>query len=123
MPLLNENKSEQDKSFALRWYRVRNRVKEQFGQRPDINAMLFIIGMNEVGIVKEKWEKEEKQDLMHVAICRLLSDEGYYVFSHTDEEGWPHYTRNETIPALPLKEQEELLKKKIVEYFEAVENT
>ncbi len=59
MPLLNENKSEDEKSFAFRWYEVRNRVKEQFGQRPDINAMLFIIGINEVGIVKENGERRK----------------------------------------------------------------
>jgi hypothetical protein len=120
MPLLNENKSEEEKSFAIRWYQVRNRVKEQFGQRPDINAMLFIIGMNEVGIVKEKWEKEEKQDLMHVAVCKLLSSEGYYKLIKTDEEGWPHYEPVAGMPAFNLKDQEELLKRKIVEYFEAL---
>lgn len=120
MPLLNDNKSEEEKSFALRWYEVRNRVKNDFGQRPDINAMLFIIGMNEVGIVKEVWEKEEKQNLMHVAVCKLLSNEGYYKFLYTDEEGWPHYEPNNSIPPLNLKEQDELLKRKIVEYFEAL---
>ncbi|MFN8287447.1 MAG: hypothetical protein U0V74_11860 [Chitinophagales bacterium] len=119
MPLLNENKSEEEKSFALKWYQVRNYVKEKFGQRPDINAMLFIIGMNEVGQVKDTWEKEEKQNLMHVAMCRLLSSDGFFKFSHTDEEGWPHYEKNETLPPLPLKDQEELLKRKIVDYFEA----
>ncbi|MCW5906824.1 MAG: hypothetical protein KIS94_03110 [Chitinophagales bacterium] len=120
MPLLNEHKSEEEKSFALRWYEVRNRVKEQFGQRPDINAMLYIIGMNEIGIVKDSWEKEEKQNLMHVAVCKLLSSDGYYTFSHTDADGWHHYTKNESLPPLNLKEQEELLKRKIVEYFEAL---
>lgn len=119
MPLLNENKSEEDKSFALKWYQARNYVKDHFGQRPDINAMLFIIGMNEKGEVKETWEKEEKQNLMHVAVCKLMSTEGYFVFSHTDEEGWPHYIKNDSLPPLALKEQEELLKRKIVEYFEA----
>ena len=120
MPLLNENKNEEEKSFALRWYEVRNRVKEQFGQRPDINAMLFLIGMNEVGIVKDKWEKEEKQDLMHVAVCKLLSTEGYYKLTRIDADGWQHYEANTNIPPLNLKDQEELLKKKIVEYFEAL---
>jgi hypothetical protein len=62
MPLLNEEKPEEDKDFALRWYKVRNRVRDDFGQRPDINAILFLIGMNEVGIVKEVWEKEDKQN-------------------------------------------------------------
>lgn len=120
MPLLNEPKNEDEKSFALRWYDVRNRVKNEFGQRPDVNAMLFIIGMNEVGIVKETWEKEEKQDLMHVAVCRLLSSEGYYRFAGNDAEGWPQYEALKTLPNMEMKEQEDLLKQKIVEYFETL---
>ena len=120
MPLLNDNKSPEEKSFALRWYEVRNRVKNEFGQRPDINAMLFLIGMNEVGIVKEKWEKEEKQDLMHVAVCKLFSSEGYFNLLGVDDDGWPHYEAVQHVPKLVLKEQDELLKKKIVEYFEAL---
>jgi len=120
MPLLNEKPAPGDSDFALRWYKVRNRVKEEFGQRPDLNAILFIIGMNEVGIVKEVWEKEEKLNLMHVAVCRLLSPEGYYKLMGTDEEGWPHYEAVKGIPPLSMKEQEELLKRKIVEYFEVL---
>jgi len=120
MPLLNEKKNEDEKSFALRWYEARNRVKEQFGQRPDVNAMLFIIGMNEVGVVKDKWEKEEKQDLMHVAVCKLLSSDGYYKLVGHDKDGWPQYETVQDIPPLALKDQEELLKRKIVEYFEAL---
>jgi hypothetical protein len=120
MPLLNEKAEADSSDFALRWYKVRNRVKEEFGQRPDLNAILFIIGMNEVGIVKEKWEKEEKLNLMHVAVCRLLSTEGYYKLMGTDEESWPHYEAIKGIPPLSMKEQEELLKRKIVEYFETL---
>lgn len=120
MPLLNDNKTEQEKNFDLRWYAVRNKVKDMFGQRPDINAMLFIIGINEVGIVKDKWEKEEKQDLMHIAMCKLLSADGFYVYTHTDADGFPHYEKNKDLPKLSLKEQDALLKQRIVEYFEAV---
>ena len=117
MPLLNDNQKK-DEGFALRWYKVRNRVKEEFGQRPDVNAMLFLIGMNEVGVVKEVWEKEEKLDLMHVAICKLLSEEGYYELTESDADGWPNYELTKGLPPLDMKHQEELLKKKIVEYFE-----
>jgi hypothetical protein len=120
MPLLNEKTTSDDSDFALRWYKVRNRVKEEFGQRPDLNAILFIIGMNEVGIVKEVWEKEEKLNLMHVAVCRLLCSEGYYKLMGTDEENWPHYEPVKGLPTLTMKEQEELLKRKIVEYFESL---
>lgn len=109
-----------EESLEFRWYKVRKRVKEQFGQRPDLNAMLFLIGMNEIGIVKDKWSKEEKQDLMHVAVCKLLSTEGYYRLVKVDNEGWHHYEQNGAMPVLDLQKQEELLKRKIVEYFEAL---
>ena len=120
MPLLHDKPQDGDSDFALRWYKVRNRVKEEFGQRPDLNAILFLIGMNEVGIVKEKWEKEEKLNLMHIAVCRLLAPEGYYKLTGTDDEGWPHYEAIKGLPTLSMKAQEELLKRKIVEYFESM---
>ncbi len=119
MPLLNDS-PQKDDDFTLRWYRVRNRVRDEFGQRPDVNAMLFLIGMNEVGIVKEKWEKEEKLNLMHIAVCRLLEQDGYYKLTGDDEDGWPHYEAVKGLPPFSMKEQEELLKKRIVEYFEAI---
>jgi hypothetical protein len=121
MPLLNEDKNEAEKIFTLKWYKARNFVKENFGQRPDINAMLYIIGMNEVGIIKEVWEKEEKQDLMHVAVCKLLSNDGYYKLISIDNEGWPHYELNTDMPKINLREQEDMLKRKIVAYFEEAE--
>lgn len=119
MPLLNEHTTpKRNEDFLLRWYKVRNRVRDEFGQRPDINAMLFLIGMNEVGIVKEKWEKEEKQELMHIAVCTLFKE--HFVFTHRDEDGFPHFEAVKGIEKINMKEQEELLKMKIVEYFEAL---
>jgi hypothetical protein len=121
MPLLNnDNKEYTDSDFTLRWYKVRNRVRDEFGQRPDINAMLFLIGMNEVGIVKETWEKEEKQDLIHVAVCTLFAKDGYFVFTGKDEDGFPHFETVKGFPKINIKEQEEVLKRKIVEYFETL---
>lgn len=113
-------KNNSDESLDYRWYLVRKRVKEQFGQRPDINAMLFLIGMNEVGIVKDEWTKEDKQDLMHVAVCKLLSHDGYYKFIGNNNEGWPQYEQNIGMPVFDIRSQEELLKEKIIEYFEAL---
>ena len=121
MPLLNQRYTPEEEAEALKWYRVRAVVKEQFNLRPDINAMLFIIGMNEVGQVRDHWEKEEKQELMHVATCKLLSYEGIYRFLQTDEEGWPHYVPVSSVPPVPLKDQDKLLKKLIVRYFEEQE--
>lgn len=120
MPLLNENKTEEEKALMMQWLKVRDIVKQQFGKRPDINAILMIIGINELGQIKEKYEKEEKQDLMHIAICALFEDEGYFKFEGLDQDGWPHYATLTNIPKGKLREQEALLKKKIIQYFEAM---
>jgi len=117
MPLLFEGKSEDQKSNMLRWLQVRDYVNNHFGKRPDLNAILFLIGINELGKIQEVWSKEEKQDLMHVAICTLFMNEGYFEFMGRDEEGWPHFEATEKLPKGKLREQEELLKSKIIDYF------
>lgn len=118
MPLLNENTNKSPNATSG-WFAVRRFIKDTFGKRPDINAILFLIGMNELGEFREKWEKEEKQDLMHIALCKLFEDEGYYTFTHKDEDGWPHYENQKPLPEIHLKDQENLLKDKIVAYFYA----
>ncbi|MCB9257677.1 MAG: hypothetical protein H6579_11155 [Chitinophagales bacterium] len=116
MPLLNED-SAINSELSEGWFAVRRLVKDTFGKRPDINAILFLIGMNELGQIRDNWGKEEKQDLMHIAICKLFEGEGYYAFTHEDEEGWPHYEIIKPLPNIHLKEQEAWLKAKIVSYF------
>ena len=54
---------------------------------------------------------------MHIAICRLLEPYGYYEFDFFDEEGWPHFKSNETLPNLKAGEQTVLMKEAIVKYF------
>lgn len=117
MPLLQQEKTPEDLRLQEDWFAVRRIIKTRFDKRPDINAILFLIGINEVGIVKETYEKEEKQDLMHVAICRLFESQGYYQYTHTDPEGWPHFEIIKPLPNIHLKEQENWLKQTIVEYF------
>ena len=85
---------------------------------PDLNGILFLIGMQEFGHLRDNFSKEEKQDLMHVATCRLLSQDGYYSFVGRDEEGWPHYEVLKPFQTKGVKEQSRLLKEKIIEYFQ-----
>lgn len=94
-------------------------VKDMMGRDtlPDLNGILFLIGIQELGRWQEKFSKEEKQDLMHIAVCRLLSNEGYYRFAGRDADGWPHYELNQAIGKATLKDQEELLKRNIIRYF------
>ena len=83
-----------------------------------------MIGVQEFGHLRESFSKEEKQDLMHIAVCRLLSQDGYYQFAGRDEEGWPHYQLLKPFNTKGVKEQGKILKQKIIEYFRelAVEN-
>lgn len=115
MAILRKGKSPQELKIQEKWFDVRRVVKNKFDKRPDINAILFLIGINELGQVKETWEKEEKQDLMHIAICVLFED--FYEFSHRDEEGWPHFKALNELPNMLLKEQENALKERIIDYF------
>lgn len=84
----------------------------------DLNSVLFIIGIQEHGKGHQKYSKDEKMNLMHIAICTVLEPYGFYKYSHTDPEGWPHFDRVKAIPALNLQEQEELLKQAVLNYFE-----
>jgi len=84
---------------------------------PNLNAVLFLIGIQELGRVKETFTKEEKQDLMHIAVCRLLSEDGYYEFEGRDADGWPHYKTLRSLDVEGVKTQENFLKRKIVQYF------
>lgn len=106
------------------WLKVRHYVKKTFGkpQLPDFNAILFVIGIQELGTLKTKFSKEEKQDLMHIAVCKLLSFDGVYGLKGLDADGWPHYELLQPINTKGVKEQERLLKKKIIQYFNILES-
>jgi hypothetical protein len=105
------------------WLRVQHIVQKRFhrDQLPDLNAVLFLIGIQELGRWKEKFSKEEKQDLMHIAICRLLSADGYYRFVGRDADGWPHYEQLKPIRLEGVGAQEKMLKEKAIQYFSELE--
>jgi hypothetical protein len=100
------------------WRQLIIDIEKSVGKRPsDLNAVLFLIGIQELGHGPKNFSKEQKQDLMHIATCRLLSFEGYYELEGLDEEGWPHWKKTESIPILTLDEQEAILKANAINYF------
>lgn len=105
-----------DDATKSKWYRIVFDLKKQFGKKPDLNGILFLIGMRELGQLRE-FAKDEKMDLMHIATCKLLSYEGYYELQSTDEDGWPHYQMIKALPYADLLSQENRLKKLVVEYY------
>lgn len=101
-----------------RWWNLEAKLAERFGKKPDMEAILFLIGMQETGFMNEKITKEQKQDLMHVAVCTLLSPSGYYEMDSVDEDGWPHFKQLKAMPDMNAFEQENFLKDHVLLYFE-----
>jgi len=99
------------------WIQLLKRLESMFDVEPDLQAIIFLIGIQELGQGKRKFSKDEKQDLMHIATCRLLSTYGYYALTGLDEEGWPHWELIQKLPVLTLKEQDLLLKRAVIDYF------
>ncbi|MEQ8706940.1 MAG: hypothetical protein RIC19_23610 [Phaeodactylibacter sp.] len=106
-----------------KWLRVRHLVKKTFDRTalPDLNAILFLIGIQELGRWPDSFTKEEKQDLMHIAVCRLLSYGGHYAFAGRDADGWPHYELRRPVETKGLEAQENLLKQYAIQYFQELE--
>ena len=101
-----------------KWERLIAKLADQFGEAPDLQTILFLIGVQELGKGPMKYSKDEKQDLMHIAVCRLLSSFGYYQLTGQDEQGWPAWEMLKKLPPLTLREQDLLLKQAAIEYFE-----
>ena len=106
--------------LQTRWWKLEEKFMKRFDKKPDVEAILFLIGIQEVGTFKKKFSKEQKQDLMHVAVCSLLAQSGFYKLEGTDEEGWPHFAQLKALPAYNMIEQENFLKDHILLYFENI---
>lgn len=101
-----------------RWNTLLDRLNTQFDSDMDLQGVIFLIGVQELGQGYKKYTKAEKGDLMHIATCKLLSQYGYYLLKGLDEEGWPHWELVQKLPPLSLKEQDLLLKQAVIEYFD-----
>ncbi|MGG5506626.1 MULTISPECIES: hypothetical protein [unclassified Myroides] len=108
-----------DEHLKKRWDDVVQKISTRFGDGEvlDLESIIYLIGVQELGKIKKRYKKDDKVNLMHIAICRLLEPYGYYEFDHYDDDGWPHYTVKEQLPALRAGEQSVLMKEAIVHYF------
>ncbi len=93
------------------------RLSKQFGDDIDLQGLLFIIGLQELGKGKIKLSKNEKLDVMHIAICTLLAPYGYYEYEGLDKDGWPHWKSTEKLPPLKPGQQQTIIKQAIIDYF------
>ena len=104
-----------------RWWKLEEKLMARFDKKPDVESILFLIGIQELGDIRKKFSKEQKQDLMHIAICTILMPSGYYDLAEVDKDGWPHFTQLKGMPDMNPFEQENFLKDHILLYFQTHE--
>ncbi len=106
--------------LQVRWLKLRIKLKEKFGIKPDMNGVLLLIGIQELGKGPAEYSKEEKQDLMHIAVCTILLQSGYYLLEGHDDDGWPHFKQVKALPEFNMIEQENFLKDHVLLYFQTL---
>ena len=102
------------------WEKIQQFFTENFDTEKNapLESYLFLIGLQELGSGQQKYTKDDKVNLIHIAVCRLLEPFGYYKFSHYDDDGYPHWEELEPLPELRANEQQLLMKKAIIQYFQ-----
>lgn len=108
-----------DTLLKERWQLLVEKLSAQFadGDQLELDAIIYLVGVQELGQLDRTFKKDEKVNLMHIAICRLLEPYGYYEFDFFDDDGWPHYKVKEQLPPLKAGEQSVLMKEAVVNYF------
>lgn len=101
-----------------KWKDLQNKIAKEFDSDiPDLKVILFLIGVQELGKGPGKYSKRQKEELMHIATCRLLSEMGFYELEGLDQDGWPHWNLVKAVPSYAMMEQELLLKSLAIQYF------
>jgi hypothetical protein len=106
-----------DFDTELRFQKLLKKLNDRFGGGLDVISILFLIGVQELGQGYRQFKKDEKINLIHIAVCTVLIPTGYYEFVGRDKDGWPHFELKKPLPMLNQREQEHLMKEAILEYF------
>ena len=105
--------------LKTKWNNLKTKLSVDFSDNEiiDLDSIIFLIGIQELGQFQKRFNKQKKLEVIHIAVCKLLSQYGYYEFDYTDNDGWPHYKLIKNLPNLKAGEQTILMKKAIINYF------
>jgi len=105
--------------LKTKWNNLKTKLSVDFSDNEiiDVDSIIFLIGLQELGQFQKRFNKQRKLEVIHIAVCKLLSDYGYYEFDYIDNDGWPHYKLIKKLPNLKPGEQTILMKKAIINYF------
>ena len=107
-----------DFEFEKKWRDLLVDVSKNMDEPLDMQSLIFMIGVQELNQGFVKLSKDQKLDIMHIAICTLMEPYGFYEYTGHDDDGWPHFRLVKELPVLKPDEQETFMKKAIIEYFQ-----
>jgi len=100
-----------------RWKLLLKELNNRFDSDLDVESVIFLIGLQELGKGFRKYTKDQKLELMHIGICTLLEPLGFYEFKGKDEDGYPHWELIEELPPLSSSQQKAMMISCILDYF------
>ena len=107
-----------DHNVEINFRALVKKLEVKFGEGLELDTIILLIGVQELGMGYKEFSKDEKMNLMHIAICTILEPYGVYKYQYTDEDGWPHFEKVKNIPAISNSDQEHLLKEAVINYFD-----
>lgn len=108
---------ELDIETELQWGKTLKYIEKTFGHVEEVNDVIFLIGVQELGKGYQTFTKDQKVDIMHIGLCAVLESFGFYEFEGLDSDGWPHWKNTEALPSLSTADQTVFIKKAIIDYF------
>ncbi len=101
----------------IEWVKVQLFMRKRFDEILDVQTILYMIGLQELGKNHQLFKKEQKIDIIHIGVCTVLIPYGYYQKLGLDNEGWPHFKNIKKLPNDLVGEfQDNFMKKAIIEY-------
>ena len=74
-----------------KWRGLQDKLGEKTGEPPELDSILFVIGLQELNMDVKKLSKDQKIEVMHIGLCVIFTTQGYYKPKGRDKDGWIHF--------------------------------
>jgi hypothetical protein len=102
------------------WLKVQHFIKDKFGISvlPNLDTVLFLIGIQEIGKINTDYSKEDKLGITTLGMCVVLSQDGYFKQDGFDKSGWPIWKELKPFTPKDDIEEQNIFKNLVLLYFE-----
>jgi len=104
-------------NLEKQWELLLNNLGSKKGEIPNLNTILFIIGLQELNLEIDCLTKDQKLEVIHVGLCAIFVSPGYYKLIGRDQDGWLHFKQLKKFPNLNNEDQENSIKQAIMNYY------